>query len=299
MPATSSGPPSGSTFDLDSLCSRFTKSLVIDESPPHSSQHRSSIFSLPVVPKEGEKANCSRRKSPKGRHSGVRNSRERAAHNPTSPEVTKPRQLSAPPSFSPPCPTSKSNPRRASAPASTPKRTPVSSQPADSTLYAVSTSSLTPTAPTPGCLDAFHSGPTTPIVHLQTSLGSPSGQATQAPWDLSYPLSGPITPPSAFPDLFSEPIVIPSTPVRLSPRSSLTPMSDSLLQFQPQYDYFSDLSLISAAGYGGTAIGLVTGSLFSKDVFGTPLGTDHLFHGISVPMLSELSENFFNTYPIS
>ena len=73
-------------------------------------------------------------------------------------------------------------------------------------------------------------------------------------------------------------------------------IADPFLQFQPQYDYFSGLSLVSTFDYSGLVPVLATGSHFSKSTFDAPFGFDYLLHNTAVPMTSDPSENsFFST----
>jgi hypothetical protein len=72
------------------------------------------------------------------------------------------------------------------------------------------------------------------------------------------------------------------------------PITDPFLQFQPQYDYFSDPYLVPPFDYSGSVHGLTPGGFFSKNAFDTP---DNLSHGIPAPKTSNTFEsNFFNTY---
>lgn len=76
------------------------------------------------------------------------------------------------------------------------------------------------------------------------------------------------------------------------------PIAGPFLQYQPQYDYFSDPALVPSFEYGGTTPGLSTDSFFSKSTFDTPLGLDRLYHGIPSPTISDPSDPF-NAYIIS
>ena len=75
------------------------------------------------------------------------------------------------------------------------------------------------------------------------------------------------------------------------------PITDPFLQFQPQYDYFSDPYLVSPFDYSGLVPGLAPGGFFSKNAFDTPLRPDNPSNGIPAPITSNTFENnFFSTY---
>jgi hypothetical protein len=93
--------------------------------------------------------------------------------------------------------------------------------------------------------------------------------------------------------------VFSSTPVHLSPGSSLVPISDPFTQFQFQSDYFSDASFVSPFDYSRSTPGLAAGGLFSKNVFDAPLGSDYLFHAIPAPITpNSFERNFSSTYAV-
>ena len=301
MPAASPT-PSNSAVDLDSLCNRFAASLVIDENPQRPRQPKPSIFSLPVIA-GGEHNGYSRPKLSKRKPS-----RAEALQKPSTnrssippPKATKPRQLSIPPSFPSPFTRTKPTPRKASAPAhvSTSRRTPHRNL-QDCPPHHLDDSPPPPNTLTDYGLDTYsHLGPSTPPLYSQSQLGSTLDRTTHTPQGLSHSPAGPATPPTLPPDLFSELIIVPSTPVRLSPGSSLMPIADPFLQFQSQYDYFSDPSLVSPFDCSGSAPGFATGSFFSKSTLDAPLWADHSY-AIPTPMPSDPFENnHFNTYTVS
>ena len=75
------------------------------------------------------------------------------------------------------------------------------------------------------------------------------------------------------------------------------PIADPFLQFEPQYEHFSDYSLGSTFTYNTPTFGLPTSDIFSKSTFDMPLGFDHFFHGIPKPTKPDPLENtLFNTY---
>ena len=265
-PATSSGPPSTSTPELDSLCTQFARVLIIGEQPTESLQSKASIFSLPTALSEGTNPVTPHKERPKKGPS--QSQPPRPISRTLSRKAVRPRQLSVPPSFLSSFSRAQPAPRKPSAPArvSTSKRASVPPQFPDHTHSTSLIPSPSPNAPTPDVPETY-----------------------------TYP--GPTTPPVLSPDLFSEPLVVPPTPVRLSPGSSLMPIADPFLQFQPQYDYFSDPYLVSPFDYCGLAPELAPGGFFSKNAFDTPLGPDNPSHGIPAPMTSNTFErNFVSTY---
>lgn len=304
-PAAPSSFPSTSTIDLDSLCLQFTKSLVIDENPVQLLQPKTSIFSLPTVSK-GHTSCCLRARLPKKHHSKTQRSQDLLTLKPTaatSPlNATMPRQLSIPPSF-PSSPLKiKTTPRKASAPTrfSASKHGTVSPKRSDSAFHLTSETLKSPLNSTGGRLDVLSRlgsdpSPLSPQPPLYLTLD----QTTHTLQILSGSLAGPATPPALLPGLFAEPVVAPSTPVHLSPGSSLASIADPFLHFQPQYDYFSDHSLASALDYSGLIPGVTTDGFSSKRAFDTPLGPNHPSYGIPIPITSGPLENdFFNAYPV-
>jgi hypothetical protein len=288
---------------MDSLCNRFATSLKIDENPRHCRQPKPSIFSLPVVTREEFGIDRSRPKLLKKKYS------PRVKEPPTSsttrlgtfpPKTHKPRQYSAPP-FPSPSLRPRTTPRKTSAPPylSRSRQIPESWRPSDSTYLTVPT---TPTSPlnTPTAGDSDTCPNLVPnLLPDQPSPFNPTlDTATHTPRGPSYSPTGPTTPPTLLPDLFSEPIVVSATPVRLSPRSSLMHIADPFLQFESQYDYPSDPSLGSTLSYSTSAPGFTT-SGFSKSAFDPPLGFDHLFHGNLIPTASDHFESaLFNIYTV-
>ncbi|KAF9654223.1 hypothetical protein BDM02DRAFT_3106516 [Thelephora ganbajun] len=300
-PAASSSLPPTPTIDLESLCLRFTKSLVIDENPMQHPQSRGSIFSPPIIRKEMDNTSRSRIKLLKSELSKVEHPRELLASNLTSTvsllKTAKPRQLSVPPF--PSFPKTKPTSRKASAPArvSTQKRAPVlSTSPA---LTCLTSSSSPLNTPTTGDLDIYTCPGTSTPLRPQPPPNPTLGQTTNTSQALPYSIDGPTTPPTLLPDLFSEPIVVPPTLVHLSPRSSPLPIADPFIQPQLHNDYLSDISLVSSFHYSGFTPGFVAGGLSSKSVFDTPLGSDHLFCDTPTPIASKTFESdFFNTYAV-
>lgn len=279
---------------------------MIDENRIQPPQPKASIFSLPVVWKEGNNSNCSRTKLPRRRLSKTQYSQDLLTPEPTSTapplKVAKSRQLSVPPSFPSPSSKIRSTPRKASAPTQvlTSKRATVSPTRPDSVCH---TSPIT-SPPSLNTFTAdrlgisFHPDPNTPPISPQWSFGLTLAQATHVPQSLPYSLAGPATPPALSPDLFSEPIIVPSTPVHLSPASSLIPITDPITQFQFQSDYFLNDS-VSPLDYSGLASGLATGGFFPKSVFDMPLVPDNLCNDIQTPRTSDSFENnFFSAYAV-
>jgi len=163
----------------------------------------------------------------------------------------------------------------------------------------VPTTSVSPlNTPTTASLDIYsYPGPSTPPLHSQSPLDSILGRNTHTPQGLSYSPSGPTTPPTLLPGLFSEPIVAPSSPVHLYPGSSLVPITDPFLQFLPHYDYFSDPSQTSPLDYSGSIPELATGAFSSKSAFDTPLGSDYLSHDIPTHITYDSFEHtLFDAY---
>lgn len=304
IPEASPTPTPTSAIDLDSLCNQFTVSLIIDENPQRSSQPKLSIFSLSVVTREEHSGGHSQPKPPirKPFRADAPPKQSTTCLRTPPLRVTKPRQLSVPPSYPPSFTRAKSTPRKASAPArvSTLRHT-APSQPSGATHCITSTTSVSPlNTPTAGGLDTYsYPGPSTPPLYSISSLNSISGRTTHTPQSLPYSLASPTTPPTLLPDLFSEPIVAPSTPIHLSPRSSLIPIIDPFLQFQPQSDYFSDHSLVSPFDYSGSTPGLATNGFVLKSALDAPLWPDHSY-GIPAPITSNSLENdFLSTYTVS
>jgi len=298
-PEASPTPPSASTIDLDSLCNQFATSLVIDENSRQPRQRKPSIFSLPVVGIESTLGH-SRPQSSKRKHS-----RDNASQKPSttgssiSPlKTTKPRQLSVPPSFTLLSTMAKPTRRKASAPVrvSSSRHAPGSLQLSTLTCHTALTMPTSLNTSTVSDRDIYsHPGPSTPL-NPRPPLESTLNRTTHTPHDFLRSPIGPTTPPALLPDLFSEPTVVPSTPVCLSPGSSLMPITDPFLQFQPQHGYFSD-PLVSTFDYSGSTHGLTAGGFFSKSSFDTPLGFDHLFHGTIEPLTpNPFENNFFTTY---
>lgn len=305
-PATSSKSASTSVHDLDSLCLQFTKSLVIDENPMQLPRAKPSIFSLLTTSKEKCDPWSSCAKLQKTKLSRTRRSQNPPTHKPTSTgpslKAAKYRQLSVPRSFPSPPSRTKPMPRKASAPAkvSTSKDGRALPKHSDSIRHATLTTSSSPLkTPTADRLDtSTYPDPSTPPLCSQWSLGFTSSPPTQTPRCLSHSLTGPTTPPALSPDLFPVPIVVPSTPVHLFPGSSLMPITDPFLQFHPEFDYFSDPSLVSLFDYSGSTPGVAAGGFFSKSAFDTSIGPDPLYRDI--PALGLFENNLFNnTYTIS
>lgn len=275
---------------------------MIDKNLTQPLQAKASIFSLPIASKEEYNscrpcANLSKR-----RLSRAQRSQDTLAPKPTSVtsplKVAKLRHLSVPPSFPSPASRTKPSPRRASAPAKVPTSKYSIQSPKDSdSICHIPTTSYSPwNTPTTDRLDISSSpDPSTPPLSPQWSLGLTSGQMTHTPQGYN----GPTTPPALLPDLFPAPIVAPSTPLHLSPGYSLLPITDPFLQFQSQYDYFSDPSMVLPLDYNGSTLGPATGGFFSKSAFDTPPGFNHLSHGIPSTSPDHLENSFFNMYTVS
>lgn len=267
--------PPACTVDIDSLCNQFVASLTLDEKPQQPRQSKPSIFSLPVVsrkelgidrsrPKPPKRKNTPRDKEPSVLSTG--------RSGPSPPKPVKHRQHSIPP-FPLPSTRTKTTLRKTSAPphVSVPRQTPESPQSSESPHHAGPTTQTYPNTLIPGGSDAYSYSTPTALLDQRLPFNSTLERTPHTPQSFSPPLTGPTTPP-AFPlDPFSEPIVVPNTPVRLSPRSSLMPIADPFLQFEPQYDYFSSY-LGSAFNYSTSTPGLATSDFFSKGTFDTSLG---------------------------
>jgi hypothetical protein len=296
-------PTRTSTIDIDSLCTQFTASLQIDKYPRQSPQSKPSTFSLPVVAREELGNTRSRPKPPK--RSRFSRSEEppmlSAARSCTPlPNAAKYRRHSIPP-FPSSSSRAKATPRKTSTPprVSTLRQTPEPSQSSDLTHHTgpeMSTYLLD--SPTTNS-DAY-SYPVLNALHDQrppAPFDSTWDRSAPTPQDLPYSFNGPTTPPTLLPDLLSEPIVVPGTPIHLSPRSSLMPIVDPFLQFEPQYDYFSGSSTNYALNYSTLPLGLATDGLSSKTMFDPLPRFNHLFQGNPIPATPDNFENtLFNTY---
>jgi len=171
-----------------------------------------------------------------------------------------------------------------------------SPQSSDSTYHTVPTTPTSPLNTLIGDLDAYPHAVPDLLLDRRSPFNPALDTATHTPHGSPYSLTGPTTPPTLLPDLFSEPIVVPTTPVRLSPRSSQIHISDPFLQFEPQYGCLSDSSLASTLSYSTSAPGLSNGG---KSAFDTLLGFNHLLHGHMIPTISDHFESaFFNTYAV-
>lgn len=264
---------------------------------------KTSIFSLPGARERGGNLNRSRTQLSKRKLSKTQYSRELPTHQPTS--ITSPlnaakfRQLAVPPS--PPSPTrAKLIPRKTSAPAlvSASQLATAPPQPSDSARHTTSITPASLNTSIAGDSDTYSHPCPSVSLNPQFPLNSMLDRTTYIPQD-SLP-SGPTTPPTLLPDLFSEPIVVPSTPVPLSLGSSLMPVADPFLRFQPQYDHFSDPYLISPFDYSGSASGLATSGFFSKSAFDTPPGFGQLSCGILAPTtLDPFETRPFSIYAVS
>lgn len=264
-----------------------------------------SIFSPPVVAREEPTIRHSCPAPAKRKHSRAEAPRQLPRIKPSILPIkaTKLRQLSEPPSL--PLPSRKDKPtsRKASVPARVPlsRYAPASPHPSNSNRQTIPTTS-TSLLNTPIACDQNAYPRPDPSVSLypRPSPKPVADHTTHTPQPQSYSPTGPTTPPALLPDLFSEPIVAPSSPVHLSPESSLIPITDPFLQFQLQTDYLSGPYLVSAFNYGKLSPGHTTGGSLSKCAFDTPFEFDHLIHGSPALLMSDpLENNFFNTYTVS
>jgi hypothetical protein len=269
---------------------------VIDENPTQSLQSKTSIFSVPAVWRQEGSTGHSRAQGSKGNIGKIRHFHEWPTSDSSSAasplRVSNPRRLSVPP-FSPSPIKTKVMSRGASTPSriSTLKRASGSSMPPDPIYPTVSTGSpYLPNTPATSCSDFFHLGPDTPP-YLHLPLDSASGRTTRAPQDLSFPATGPITPPAPWQDLLPEPAIVPYTSADLSPESSSL-ITNPFIQFQSQGDCSSNPFLVSPFDYSGS-VSVYTGALLPKSTLSTPLGTDYLSYNIPVPMASEFFESHF------
>lgn len=276
-------PSSASTIDINSLCLRFEKSLIIDQNPSQTSQLKATVFSFPVVSEEGDMASHPRAKLRKRGLSRAQNSRDPTTSTHTS--VTQPRkaatsrQPSAPPSFSPYPSKTKLTSRRASAPV----RIPVSSMLPDPTCHVTQATSLPPQNHTiGGGLGGLPHLNTNAPPHPQPLLNPMSDQTTcttqEPPGQTKFPaFSSDLSP--------VEPIIIPSTPVQLSPGPSIS-IADPFHQFQSPYDYFFNTLWPSSSDYIGPTVVLP-----SKGAFDTPLGLENPFYDIAAYIAPKYCES--------
>lgn len=253
------------------------------------------MYLLPVVRNEGNNSGRSRTQLLKRTSSKMQHSQDLTTHNPTS--ITSPlkiaqsRQLPAPPFFPSSSPTVRQTSRKASAPArvSVPKLATASPEPQDPTCHVSPTTSppLSNTHAAGGLYPYYYPGPSTPSCS-QSPLDSALGGTTQITQGLSYPITNPTTPPALLPGIFSEPFVVPSTPV-YPPGSSLI-ISDPATQFQLQSDYFN-LFPVSHLSYSRLPPGLTASSSCSRGAFEAPLRPDYLSHSIPAPITPEPFES--------
>lgn len=289
VPGASPSVPSTPTIDIDSLCNQFMTSLVIGDKPGHTRQSKSSMFVPPAV--SGMVSNpvqpCPQ--PPKRQHRRYEALHKLpAARSCTSPrKTTKPRQLSLPPFPTSPA---KNGPaqRKASVPIPVPSTRHASGSqlPLQPNLHTAPPAPTSPNAPPYG--DQNISSLPGLVTPLNPRSSSQPGRTSHAPQGWSYSPTGPTTPPTLLPDLFSEPAVASSSPVHLSPGSSLIPIADPFLQFQPQYDYFTDPCLISAFDCYGSIPELAPGNLFSKGGLNSSFGFDSLLWHSSTTALDPL-----------
>lgn len=215
-----------------------------------------------------------RAKLRKRRPTRTQNSRDPTTSAPTwvtqPRRAATPRQPSAPPS-SPPYPSkTKLTSRKASAPA----RIPVSPMLPDPTRHVAQATSLSPpNHTTGGSLESLSDPSTSAPQHSQPLLNPMLDRTTCTTQGFLYQ--------TKFPALSSdlsplEPIIIPSTPVQLSPGSSTMSIADPFHQFQSSYDHFFNTLWPSSSDYIGSAVGLL-----SKGAFDTSLGLENPFYSIA------------------
>ena len=297
---TSSNSPSTSTIDVDSLCLRFTKSLVIDENPKRVLQSKTSIFSLPTPLKRRGEVGSSRLETskPLKKRLGVQ-PQELTTASPR--EAAKPRHRSVPPYFPSSSPKQKSTSRKSSAPTrvstynhattSTSRETPYPAH--DITSKIPRTLSNTSTANDPDIYPC--SGSSAPSLQSLSSLDSTLGRMAYSPQDPPSTLAGPSTPSALLPDLLSEPFIASSTPVQLSPGfpiASIASPSD-----QSQDNCYLNTSLTSLSDYSVFMPGLTSGSFFSS-MFDATIGSSCLSHSVPTPTVSDPFEgDLSTTYP--
>ncbi|KAF9786861.1 hypothetical protein BJ322DRAFT_679725 [Thelephora terrestris] len=245
----SSGPPSTSAFDLDSLCIRFAKSLVIDENPAQPTQTKPSIFSLPDSPKGRSGVASHRTKRSKSRKSSATTSQPSTRTLlPLPQKAVKPRRLSVPPSFLQIPSKVRPTLRNISAPV------PTSSSQRNMAPPTVSNFLPPASPPTPAAdLDmSSYFGFNTPHSDSSQSLFNLGINSTALRTSNSpSPSSGPTTPPILSSDLLSEPTVA-SPPFQLSEPFLAT-------QFPLQYDLFPHDFLIPPYTDAGSSFNLSPG----------------------------------------
>ena len=291
--------PPTSIIDLDSLCIQFSKSLVIDESPKRPRQPVVSIFS-PSAAARVEPNPATPSKTTLSR-SEISHKLPPTKLSTPSLKTAKHCKLSARPPFPSATPRIKPILRKASAPARASLLKPAAVPPksSDSTYRITPTTPPSPLNTTTAALDIYtYPDPSTPSMYPQSPCDLTLGQITHTSQDLPYSLNGPTTPPASLPDLFSEPVVVPSIPLHLFPGSSLVPISDHFIPFQLQSDYLLNVSQVSSPHYSGFSPGLTAGG-FSKSVSDLPLGADYFSYNIPTTMTSGAFENnFVNTHAV-
>lgn len=270
---------------------------MIDENPTQSLQPKTTIFSLPTA-LEGAHGSCSsltklvRRKDRRPQRSQDQQMPRPTSLSPTF-KTAKIRQLSVSPPFPSPLSVARSTARKASAPLRvfTPKYAAALPKRPDPTCR------TTPTTTADRLGVPSHCGTNTPHA-TQSPLGLALGQAVHPPQRVPHTLVDAITPPP-LPAPSSEPVVVPSTPVQLSPRSSLEPIADFFTQSQLQSSYFFNASLVSPFDCSGTISGLASGGLFPKSAFETLLGSVNPSYAIPPLRAPDtFYANLFNTYAV-
>lgn len=269
-PSTSSGSPSTSTIDIDSLCMRFAKSLVIDENPARSPQSKISIFSPPIVLKEPQTTTSphtkrSKRKSWQHQTPSSSCSERTPA---TSPKLIKPRRMSLPPLLVQKIlPTS----RKASTPVTSrsPRRgtlSTLSNPPCP--LPSKATSPHTPsTSVSPSDIPDIASFLGQTIPHsVQLRTDSLPDLATSGPGYSPASSVGPTTPPTLSPELFSEPLVVSSAHTQLTSEPFLAPLADPFTQFQSRGSHLGEF-FTSPFECSGSVLGHTMHDFFEKATF--------------------------------
>ena len=270
-PVAQPGSPPTSTFDVDLLCQRFEKLLVIGENSNPSSGNRASIFSLPTTLIGGPFPASSRTKQSK------RKSSQSYRKSPT----IKSRQFSVPPSYTP---SVKSTPRKARVPVTTSSQIPPPPTLPDSHHHPTPMRCF---CPFPGSvpssnLEHSNSATTTHPVRQRPLFHSKVDPDTRA-WHPPHSPPMPTTPPIITLGLLSEPAIVSPITEKSFPGPFPAHFVDPLTQFQLQHNYLLSAPLFSPPNHDASLRGFIEGDLFSKGAFDTPLGLDYILGEVSRP----------------
>lgn len=289
-PTTVPSSPSTSTIDIDSLCKRFSKLLVIDENPTQPLKPKASIFSLPASSMEASytgdpHTTRSKRKSYQDRT--PKNQPSIKPDSTTCPRVAKPRRRSLPPSFPPPLQKIRPASRKASVPATpcSPQRaTPISTF--SGPPWPVPPKDLPPALSASSPFDGLDAASCLELVSPQSINLQPDSSPGLNVFTLQHrPASptGPTTPPTVPSELFSEPAVVSLNPTQLTP-GLFSPIVDPFVRWDQNHGYFLDVPFQSPFGYSGSILGLALDDCSSKSTFDSPLVSRSTFPGLVTPI---------------